>query len=149
MDRPLRLLGLDYGSKTVGVAATDDLGQMVHPVETIFRKRQTKLRTTLARIDEIVLERRTEGIVVGLPLNMDGSEGDRCEKTRTFAEYVRRRTGLPLDFFDERLTTSESDGILKISGVPLGERKQYIDQMAAVLILEGYINNGKSAFHRS
>ena len=134
-----RLLGLDYGSKTVGAAATDGLGLTVQPLETITRREETKLRRTLARIKEICEERGIEGIVIGLPLNMDGTEGDRAILARSFGEAVAKRTGLQVFFEDERLTTKEADEILEQTEVPRRERKAVIDQLAAVLILESYL----------
>ena len=135
-----RLLGLDYGSKTVGVAAADALGLTVQPVETVIRKEENKLRRTCARIEEIIKEREITGIVVGLPLHMDGEESDSSAKAQAFGEMLRRRTGLPVYYQDERLTTVEADGILTDTGVPKGERKQFIDAVAASLILEDYLS---------
>lgn len=137
----MRLMGLDYGSKTVGVAAEDALNMTVVPVETIWRKEENKLRKTCARIEELVLELGITEIVIGLPLNMDESEGERAEFAKSFAEMVGRRTGLPIHLTDERLTTIEADEILAENGVPKSERKKTIDQVAAVLILEDYLKN--------
>lgn len=137
----MRLMGLDYGSKTVGVAATDALGMTVVPVETIWRKEENKLRKTCARIEELIKELGITEIVIGLPLNMDDSEGDRALLAQEFAAMVERRTGLPVHLVDERLTTIEADEILAENGVPKSERKKTIDQVAAVLILEDYISN--------
>ena len=143
-----RILGLDYGSKTVGAAATDALGITVQPVETIFRKEEKRLRRTLARIEVICSELEIAEIVIGLPLNMDGTEGERAEKAREFGEKVGRRTGLPVYFEDERLTTLEADEILDRTGHAKADRKTVIDQLAAVLILESWLSrkekeNGK------
>ncbi len=135
-----RILGLDYGSKTVGAAATDALGITVQPVETIFRKEEKRLRRTLARIEVICSELEIAEIVIGLPLNMDGTEGERAEKAREFGEKVGRRTGLPVYFEDERLTTLEADEILDRTGHAKADRKTVIDQLAAVLILESWLS---------
>ena len=140
-----RLLGLDYGSKTVGVAAADALGLTVQPVETVTRKEENKLRRTCARIEEIIKEREITGIVVGLPLHMDGEESDSSAKAQAFGEMLRRRTGLPVYYQDERLTTVEADGILRDTGVPHSERKTYIDAVAASLILEDYLSRTASS----
>lgn len=135
----MRILGLDYGSKTVGVAMTDALGMTVQPYKTIQRDRELKLRQTLSEIAEIVEQYRIEKIVMGLPLNMDDTEGDRAVKTRDFAEKLKLRVAVPIEFTDERLTTMEAEEILDQSGIPRSEQKKVIDQVAAQLILEQYL----------
>ncbi len=135
----MRILGLDYGSKTVGVAMTDALGMTVQPYKTIQRDRESKLRQTLSEIAEIVEQYQIEKIVMGLPLNMDDTEGDRVAKTRDFAEKLKLRVAVPIEFTDERLTTMEAEEILDQSGIPRSEQKKVIDQVAAQLILEQYL----------
>ena len=135
-----RLLGLDYGSKTVGVAVSDDLGITAQPVETIRREKENKLRRTLSRIEELCAAYNVTGIILGLPLNLDGSEGERAAKTREFMQLTARRTGLPVILEDERLTTNEAHRALDEAGIRHEKRKQYVDQMAAVLILQGYLD---------
>lgn len=135
----MRILGLDYGSKTVGVAMTDALGMTVQPYKTIQRDRESKLRQTLSEIAEIVEQYQIEKIVMGLPLNMDDTEGDRAAKTRDFAEKLKLRVAVPIEFTDERLTTMEAAEILDQSGIPRSEQKKVIDQVAAQLILEQYL----------
>ena len=135
----MRVLGLDYGSKTVGVAVTDPLGLTAQPLETIVRKEENKLRRTLARLEELSREYEAERIIVGLPLNMDDSEGERAAKAREFGEKLKTRTGLPLEFEDERLTTVEAEEILAEAKIPPKERKQYLDKMAASLILRSWL----------
>lgn len=135
----MRILGLDYGSKTVGIAMTDALGMTVQPYKTIQRDRESKLRQTLSEIAEIVEQYRIEKIVMGLPLNMDDTEGDRAAKTRDFAEKLKLRVAVPIEFTDERLTTMEAEEILDQSGIPRSEQKKVIDQVAAQLILEQYL----------
>lgn len=135
----MRILGLDYGSKTVGVAMTDALGMTVQPYKTIQRERESKLRQTLSEIAEIVEQYQIEKIVMGLPLNMDDTEGDRASKTRDFAEKLKLRVAVPIEFTDERLTTMEAEEILDQSGIPRSEQKKVIDQVAAQLILEQYL----------
>lgn len=135
----MRILGLDYGSKTVGVAMTDALGMTVQPYKTIQRDRESKLRQTLSEIAEIVEQYQIEKIVMGLPLNMDDTEGDRAAKTRDFAEKLKIRVAVPIEFTDERLTTMEAEEILDQSGIPRSEQKKVIDQVAAQLILEQYL----------
>lgn len=135
----MRILGLDYGSKTVGVAMTDALGMTVQPYKTIQRDRESKLRQTLSEIAEIVEQYQIEKIVMGLPLNMDDTEGNRATKTRDFAEKLKLRVAVPIEFTDERLTTMEAEEILDQSGIPRSEQKKVIDQVAAQLILEQYL----------
>ncbi len=133
-------MGLDYGSTTVGVAVSDALNMTVLPLETITRKEENKLRKTCARIEELIKERGVTELVLGCPYNMDGSSGERVEKTLEFGEMLKRRTGLEVHMVDERLTTVEADEILAESGIKKKRRKEYIDQVAAVLILEDYLN---------
>ena len=135
----MRILGLDYGSKTVGVAMTDALGMTVQPYKTIQRDRESKLRQTLSEIAEIVEQYQIKKIVMGLPLNMDDTEGDRAAKTRDFAEKLKLRVAVPIEFTDERLTTMEAEEILDQSGIPRSEQKKVIDHVAAQLILEQYL----------
>ena len=135
----MRILGLDYGSKTVGVAMTDALGMTVQPYKTIQRDRESKLRQTLSEIAEIVEQYQIKKIVMGLPLNMDDTEGDRAAKPRDFAEKLKLRVAVPIEFTDERLTTMEAEEILDQSGIPRSEQKKVIDQVAAQLILEQYL----------
>lgn len=136
-----RILGLDFGSKTVGVAVSDPLFLTAQGVEIVRREKPTKLRKTLARIGEIIEEYDCESIVLGLPLNMDGSEGERCEKTREFATMLEARFNLPIIFYDERLTTVQADEIMSESGIKGRlERKQYVDKIAAMLILQSYLD---------
>ena len=113
----MRVLGLDYGSKTVGVAVSDPLGLTAQRVETIWRKQENKLRRTLARIEELVKEYQAERIVIGLPRNMNYTMGERAEKSLEFGEMVEKRTGLPVIMWDERLTTREAERALMEAGV--------------------------------
>lgn len=136
----MRILGLDFGSRTCGVAISDPLGITAQGLETIVRKEENKLRRTLARIDELVKEYGVETIVLGLPLNMNDTIGPRAEKTLLFQEQVERRTGVPVVLWDERLTTVEAENVLIEAGVRREHRKQYVDKVAAVLILQGYLD---------
>ena len=135
-----KIMGLDYGAKTVGVAISDTLLQIAHPKETIFRENEKRMRKTLARIEELVREEQVEAIVVGLPLLPDGTEGERSQKARAFAEKVRMRTELPVFLQDERFTTTASAEELDIMQVKPEERKKMIDQLAACHILDEYLN---------
>ena len=107
----MRIMGLDYGSKTVGVAISDEMLLTAQPIETITRDRETKLSQTLARIEELMEEYDVEKVVIGLPKKLNNEEGDRCDTTREFAEMVERRSGLEVVFWDERLTTVEADAV--------------------------------------
>ncbi|MCI9435871.1 MAG: Holliday junction resolvase RuvX [Lachnospiraceae bacterium] len=137
----MRIMGLDFGSKTVGVAVSDELFITAQGVEIIRRKEENKLRRTLARIEELIETYEVEEIVLGLPKNMNASEGIRAELTREFCEKLERRTGLPVTLWDERLTTVEAGKILMESGVRREERKEYVDKIAAVLILQNYLDS--------
>ena len=137
----MRVLGLDYGSKTVGVAVSDPMGLTAQGVETIWRKQENKLRQTLARIEELAAEYQAEKIVLGLPKNMNNTIGERAEKTLEFREMLERRTGLPVVMWDERLTTVEAERTLMEASVRRENRKQYLDQLAAVFILQGYLDS--------
>ncbi len=137
----MRILGLDYGSKTVGVALSDPLGLTAQPLETIQRKEENKLRRTLARIEELVREYQVERIVLGFPRNMNHTIGERGEKTLIFRDMLERRTGLPVVLWDERLTTVAAERVLMESGVRRENRKEVIDQIAASLILQGFLEN--------
>lgn len=139
----MRIMGLDYGEKTVGVAISDALLITAQPVETIFRERATKLRKTYQRIEELIRENDVEKIVVGKPLNMNGTSGERVERTSEFKQMLENRTGLQVDFMDERLTTIEADRILDETGVAESGRKEYIDKMAAAIILQAYLDAEK------
>ena len=131
----MRILGLDYGSKTVGVALSDATCLIAQPLETIERKQENKLRQTYARIEHDV-----DKIVLGLPKMMNNTEGPRVQATREFAENLERRTGLPIIFEDERLTTVEANRILEETGVCVSGRKEHIDKMAAAIILQSYLD---------
>ena len=136
----MRILGLDFGSKTVGVAVSDGLFLTAQGVETIERKDENKLRKTCARIEELIAEYEITEIVLGLPKNMNNTEGERVEKTKAFGEMLERRTGLPVHYWDERLTTVAAEQILIESGVRRENRKAVIDKVAAGLILQGYLD---------
>ena len=137
----MRILGLDYGSKTVGVAVSDPLGLTAQKVETIWRKQENKLRRTLARIEELIAEYEVERIVLGFPKNMNNTVGERAEKALEFGEMLKKRTGLEVIMWDERLTTVEADRTLIEAGVRRENRKQYLDGIAAVFILQGYLDS--------
>lgn len=136
----MRILGLDYGSKTVGVAISDPLGITAQGVEIIRRTHENKLRKTLARIDALILEYGVEKIVLGYPKNMNDTLGPRVQATEEFKKTLERRTNLPVILWDERLTTVAADKIMMETGVRRENRKDYVDQIAATLILQGYLD---------
>lgn len=136
----MRTIGLDYGTKTVGVALSDEKGIIASPHTTIERERPTKLRRTYAQLEQIISEYKVGLIVLGYPKNMNNTEGERAQSTREFKEALERRTGLPVILFDERLTTVEADRILEETGVARSARKQHIDKMAAAIILQNYLD---------
>ena len=139
----MRILGLDYGSKTVGVAVSDPLGLTAQGVEIIRRKSENKLRQTLARLEELIAEYQVERLVLGLPKHMNNDMGDRAVKSLEFQEILKRRTGLDVVMWDERLTTVEANRILAETGVKGAGRKQFVDELAAVFILQGYLDYRK------
>ena len=137
----MRVMGLDYGSKTVGVAISDALGITAQGIETIERKEENKLRKTLARIEELVKEYEVEKIVLGFPKNMNNTIGERAEKSLELKAMLERRIGIPVIMWDERLTTVEAERTLIESNVRRENRKKYVDKIAAVFILQGYLDS--------
>ena len=136
-----RIMGLDFGSKTVGVAVSDVLGLTAQGVEIIRREQENKLRRTLARIEELIVQYQVSGIVLGYPKNMNNTIGERAQKTLEFGEMLKRRTGLPVVMWDERLTTVAANRALIEGGVRREKRKEYVDMIAAVYILQGYLDS--------
>ena len=137
----MRIMGLDYGTKTVGVAISDALKITAQGIETIERKEENKLRRTCARIEELIKEYDVEKIVLGFPKHMNNDIGERAEKALEFGEMLKRRTGLEVVMWDERLTTVAAERTLIESKVRRENRKQYIDKIAAVFILKGYLDS--------
>ncbi len=133
-------MGLDFGSKTVGVAVSDPLLVTAQGVEIIRREREDKLRRTLARIEELILEYEVDEIILGYPKNMNDTLGERVEKTLAFKEMLERRTGLNVELWDERLTTVAADKAMIEAGMRREERKEHVDKVAAVFILQGYLD---------
>ncbi len=136
-----RLLGLDFGDKTVGVAVSDGLGLTAQGVEIIRRKRADKLRQTYARIETLIDTYGVSEIVLGLPLLPDGSEGERSYKTRTFGDTLSRRTGLCVRYWNESFSTHEAYAMMQESGVAKDKRDDYVDEIAAMIILQDYMDN--------
>ena len=135
-----RVMGLDFGSKTVGVAVSDALLLTAQGVEIIRRQSENKLRRTLARITELAGQYEVTEIVLGLPRNMNYTVGDRALRTVEFREMLIRRTGLPVILWDERLTTVAADRLMMETGIRRENRKEYVDEIAAMLILQGYLD---------
>ena len=137
----IRIMGLDFGSKTVGVAVSDPLGITAQGIEIVRRTSENKLRKTLARIEELVTEYEVTEIVLGFPKNMNNTIEERAEKSLAFKEMLERRTGLPVVMWDERLTTVAANRTLIEGGVRRENRKDYVDMLAAVYILQGYLDS--------
>lgn len=133
-------MGLDFGSKTVGVAVSDELLLTAQGLEIIRRKEENKQRQTLARIEELIVEYGVTEIVLGYPKNMNDTLGERVQKTEEFKEKLERRTGLPVVLWDERLTTVAADKLMMEAGIRRENRKGYVDQIAASFILQGYLD---------
>lgn len=144
----MRLLGLDFGSKTVGVAVSDPLGLTATAIEIVRRQSPNKLRKTLARIEEIIEEYDIDTIILGYPIMLDGTAGERVEKTKEFAAMLERRTGKEILFQDERLTTVEAYEIMDLMGIKKENRYDYVDMIAAKVILEDYLNENSGDLHK-
>ena len=136
----MRIMGLDFGSKTVGVAVSDPTGLIATGLEIVRREREDKLRQTLARIEALIVEYEVTKIVLGYPKNMNDTLGERVEKTMAFKEMLERRTGLEVELWDERLTTVEADAVMMEAGIRREDRKKYVDKIAAAFILQGYLD---------
>lgn len=136
----MRILGLDFGSTTVGVAVSDALGLTAQGLEVVRRKQENKLRQTLARIEEIIKEYQVELIVLGYPKNMNNTAGERCKKTEEFAEMLKRRCGLEVVLWDERLSTVSAHQSMIDGGMRRENRAQVVDMVAAVFILQNYLD---------
>ena len=143
----MRIMGLDYGSKTVGVAVSDELGIIAQGVEIVRRDSEKKIRKTLIRIEELIAEYKIEKIVLGFPKNMNNTLGDRAEKSLEFKEMLERRTGLEVIMWDERLSTVSAHKTMIEAKVRREDRENYVDSIAAAIILQGYLdfaaNNSK------
>ena len=137
----MRILGLDYGSKTVGVAVSDPMLVTAQGLEIIRRESEGKIRKTYQRIEGLCKEYEVEKIVLGYPKNMNGTDGERAQKSLEFKEALERRTGLPVIMWDERLTTVSADNIMMESGIRRENRKEYVDEIAAMIILQNYLES--------
>ena len=137
----MRVMGLDYGSKTIGVAISEPLGLTAQGIEIIRREEENKLRKSLRRIEELIKEYQVEEIVLGFPKNMNNTIGERAEKSLQLKETLERRCKLPVIMWDERLTTVEANRTLMESKVRRENRSKYVDMIAAVFILQGYLDS--------
>ncbi len=133
----MRTLALDYGEARIGVAISDSLGMLAQPLETIVTKRGDA--AALSRIAEIVATREVGQIVIGLPLHMDGRAGPEVERTNAFGERVRKRTGVPVEYLDERWTSREAERMLDDSGVSRKKQRGRVDPIAASLLLSTWL----------
>lgn len=137
----MRIMGLDFGSKTVGVALSDELHITAWGLEIVRRESENKLRKSLARIEDIIKEYQVDKIVLGFPKNMNNTEGERCEKTLDFKAMLERRTGLEVVLWDERLSTVSADKLMMEVGVRRENRKKHVDKIAATFILQSYLDS--------
>lgn len=140
----MRIMGLDFGSKTVGVAISDQLLITAQGIEIIERKEENKLRRTLARLEELIVAYEVEEIVLGLPKNMNDTSGERAKLTMEFKDKLERRTGIPVALWDERLTTVAANKAMMEAGIRREHRKEHVDKIAACFILQGYLDYRKN-----
>lgn len=136
----MRIMGLDFGSKTVGVAISDALLVTAQGIEIIRRNDENKLRKTLARIEELIVQYEVSEIVLGFPKNMNDTIGERAQLSLEFKEKLERRSGLPVVMWDERLTSVAAEKAMIEAGIRREHRKEYVDKIAAVFILQGYLD---------
>ena len=140
----MRILGLDYGDKTIGVAVSDPFGWTAQGVEIIQRTNENEYKKSLARLNELITQYEVEKIVLGFPKNMDNTEGPRCEKTRAFKDRLEKRfPNIPVILWDERMSTIAANRSLMEADLSRAKRKSVIDKMAAVHILHGFLDGNK------
>ena len=135
------IIGIDYGEKRIGVAKSDPLGLLAHGITTIEWDRD--IEKPINQIQQIVIQHNVEKIVLGLPLNMDDTEGEKAIKVRDFADVLKKRINIPVEFYDERLSTFEAHDIIHMQGKKTGKNKKRIDMVAACVILQSYLDNIK------
>jgi len=140
-DQPPRILALDFGSKTIGLAVTDELGFTAQGLPTL---RRSNKRNDLDHLRRAIRQYGVREIVLGLPLRMSGSEGIQSEKVQAFAEELRRKFKLPVHLFDERLTSVEANRLLRETEMSIRRRAEVVDQLAAVLILQSFLESRKA-----
>ena len=135
-----RVMGLDVGARRIGIAVTDPLGITAQGLPTLQRRNK---RTDFERLGSILREYGVKEIVVGLPLRMSGAEGTQADKMRVFADELRKRFGLPVHLWDERLTSAEANRFLRETELSIGKRGKAVDRMAAMLILQGWMDSNR------
>lgn len=135
------IIGIDYGEKRIGVAKSDPLGLLAHGITTIEWDRD--IEKPINQIQQIVIQHNVEKVILGLPLNMDDTEGEKAIKVRDFADVLKKRINIPVEFYDERLSTVEAHDIIHIQGKKTGKNKKRIDMVAACVILQSYLDNMK------
>ena len=136
----MRIMGLDVGAMTDGVAISDELLCTAQGIEVIRRKQENKLRQTYARIEQLIEEYSVGLVVIGYPKNMNNTIGERAEKSESFAADIRRRTGLETVLWDERLTTVSAHRVLDLAEMSCRRKNEVVDKLAAVLILQNYLD---------
>jgi len=134
------MLGVDYGDARIGLSVSDELETLASPLVTL---KSESMRKNIDAVAEAAAEEKVSRIVIGLPLNMDGSEGARASKTRSFGRVLEKVSGLPVEYFDERLTSVEAEEIMESVGVKKNKRKNLVDRIAAQLILQSYLDASK------
>ena len=134
----VRVLALDVGARRIGLAISDALGVTAQGLDTLER---TNIREDIARLQALAREREVSLILVGHPLHMSGREGRQAQYVRDFADRLKERTGIPVQFWDERLTTVQAGRVLRESGISIRKRAKAIDRLAAVLLLESYLDS--------
>ena len=140
-----RILGLDVGTKRIGIAVSDPLGITAQGLETLQRKNK---RADFEKLGHLIRENEVKEIVVGLPLRMSGVEGTQAEKMQDFAQELRRRFGLPVHLWDERLTSAEANRLLRETDLSIRKRGKAVDRMAATLILQGWMESKRESSQR-
>jgi len=135
------IIGIDYGEKRIGVAKSDPLGLLAHGITTIEWDRD--IEKPINQIQQIVIQHNVEKVILGLPLNMDDTEGEKAIKVRDFADVLKKRINIPVEFYDERLSTVEAHDIIHMQGKKTGKNKKRIDMVAACVILQSYLDNMK------
>ena len=133
-----RVLALDLGKKRIGMALSDELGVTAQGLETLER---TNIREDLARISQLAAEKSVSLILMGNPLHMSGREGRQAEYARDFGQRLRAASGIPVEFWDERLTTVAAQRVLRESGISIEKRAKAVDRLAAVILLESYLDS--------
>jgi len=143
---PQRILGLDVGSRRIGLAVSDELGITAQGLETLHRKNK---KYDLAYLNRVIREYNVSEIVVGLPLRMSGAEGSQAEKIHAFAEDLRRHFKLPVHLWDERLTSAEANRLLRETELSIEKRGKAVDRMAAILILQSWMESRSMGLPKS